>query len=445
MNPPNLSPLFKFWNSLAWPQRKHLLSQIKKIDFSLLNQQKQLLLKSPPFSSVEQTFEPFLDFAYAGNQQDQQEGKKRIREGQMGCLVLAGGQGSRLYFEDPKGMFPVSLIKHKSLFQLCAEKVLAAGKQVDRLLPIAIMTSPQNDSKIRHFFNQHAFFGLDSCQISFFTQGTLPLLDSQGCLFLETPSQIASGPNGNGYCFKDFIDSGIASNWIKQGVQYINMILIDNPLANPFDAELLGFHCRQNVDVTLKCTEKQSAAERVGVLVRQNRHCRVIEYSEISEKEQTALASDGRLKHRCANLSLFCFSMNFIQQLNSQQHSLPLHAVWKAAKYVDEQGISHLPDKPNAWKFETFIFDLLAYTNRIAALLYPREECFAPLKNFKGSDSLETVQAALQRRDRQIIHKITNLPPPMEPFELAADFYYPTPALISKWKNCPISTGYIEP
>lgn len=129
----------------------------------------------------------------------------------------------------------------------------------------------------------------------------------------------------------------------------------------------------------------------------------------------------------------------------AMQQSLPLHKAWKIAHYVNENGTEHLFNQPMAWKFETFIFDWLSYAQKIAALLYPREQCFAPLKNLTGPDSLETVQAALQQRDRTVIQSVTGLAPPSFPFELAADFYYPTPSLETKWKGQQVTTSYVTP
>jgi UDP-N-acetylglucosamine/UDP-N-acetylgalactosamine diphosphorylase len=350
-----------------------------------------------------------------------------LRSCKVGCLLLAGGQGTRLNHPGPKGTFPISPCKHKSLFQLCAEKVRAASSCAGLPLPLAIMTSPENDMETQHYFQSHAFFGLKEEQVSFFTQGTLPLLDSNGRLFLKTPYEVATGPDGNGNSFLSFAKSGLLEKWKNLEISTITVIPIDNPLADPFDAELIGSHSQRHNNITLKCTEKTDPEEKVGVIVKQDNRCKVIEYSEIPEKKKWAQRSDGKLKHCCANLSLFCFSLQFIDQMIRQNISLPLHKAWKAAHYVNHQGSS--------WKFETFIFDWLLYTDRVSALLYHRETCFAPLKNAEGTDSPETVRRALQNRDRAILQSLTGLPPPSFPFELSAEFYYPTSALKDKWKG----------
>lgn len=434
--------LFRFWSQLTQEQQNKLAHQLEHIHLDTLKKQQGLICK--PLIHPAAEFEPFEDFAFSGNRDHQLTGQQLIEQGRLGCLLLAGGQGTRLQYKGPKGTYPISIVQRKSLFQLFAEKVRAASQKAGHPLKLAIMTAPENDQETRLFFQAHGFFGLNPNQISFFTQETLPLLDEKGHLFLQTMDQVAEGSDGNGHSLLSFAQSGILAQWLKQGVAYMHVILVDNPLADPFDTELLGFHFAQEAEITLKCTEKIKPEERVGMLVRQQGRCSVVEYSEMSNHEKEARRPDGRLKHCCANLSLFCFSLSFIQRMAARQQFLPLHKAWKAVSYLDEKGIYHFPSQPNAWKFETFIFDWLMHAQKVAALIYPREHCFAPLKNAQGNDSPETVRQALQQADRRMIEAITGISAPNTPFELAADFHYPTPDLLKKWKGKTISSDYVE-
>lgn len=434
--------VFQFWPLLTEEQKLMLEMQLQQVNLELLEQEKQLVVE--PSAMQEIAFDAFEEFAFAGNSVDQERGRCLIEQGKLGCLLLAGGQGSRLQFNGPKGCYPISIIKQKTLFQLCAEKVLAASQLAGRPLLLAIMTSPENDQETQLFFRTHNYFGLSPAQVSFFVQDTLPFLNAEGHLFLKSADQLATGADGNGHTLLHFVRSGIWSQWLQQGVEYVHVILIDNPLADPFDAELLGFHERQNVEVTLKCTEKVRADEKVGVLVKQADHFQVVEYSELPEVEKQTKRPDGKLKHCCANLSLFCFSMSFMRRLADENLFLPLHKAWKATYYADEKGISCLAQQPMAWKFETFIFDWLTYTSKVAALLYSREKCFAPLKNLTGADSPEAVRAALQQADRTVIESLTGLPAPDFPFELSAEFYYPTSALRERWWGHLVSEPYVN-
>ncbi len=435
--------LFRFWLELTPEQQQAFESQLQLLDLSILERQKEAIRK--PLSPLAVSFDSFDDFSFSGNAEDHLRGQRLIEAGRVGCLVLAGGQGTRLRYSGPKGTYPISLIKQKTLFQLCAEKVVAASRLAGRPLNLAIMTSPENDAETRLFFKNQAYFGLSPSQVFFFIQSSLPLLDREGHLFLKSPEQLSMGADGNGCSLPCFVQSGIWEEWRRQGVEFLNVILVDNPLADPFDAELIGFLDRQGGEVVIKCTEKKEEKEKVGLLVKQEGRCKIVEYSEIEEKEKGARRSDGRLKHCCANLSLFCFSMSFIRQLADRPFSLPLHQAWKGGAYVDEQGETQLSSEPFCWKFETFIFDWLPLAKKVFALLYPREECFAPLKNWEGADSPEKVRAALQRRDKQILEELTGLPAPSFPFELAADFYYPSPALRKKWGGRFVTSPYVEP
>ena len=178
----------------------------------------------------------------------------------------------------------MTAVKHKSLFQLFAEKTIAASKQAGRPLSIAIMTSPQNHDATIDFFNQHHLFGLEPGQLSFFCQGMLPLLDQEGQLFLENAFSLAEGPDGNGGALHHFYHSGIYQQWQAQGIRHINFVPIDNPLADPFDAELLGCQQRCQNEITIKCTLRRDVQEKVGLLARHDGRTIVVEYSEIPEK-----------------------------------------------------------------------------------------------------------------------------------------------------------------
>lgn len=428
--------ILEHWDTLSEEQKLALSQQIKNLDTNILFQQQALLSHIKP---AQPRLDPFHQYTCEGHLEKRELGEKLLSEGAMGCLIVAGGQGSRLQLKGPKGKYPTSLIKKKSLFQIFSEKAKAASKRYNQKLPLSIMTSPLNHEETYHFFEENHFFGLDSKQISFFQQKTLPLLDSQGNLFLESPWKLAEGPNGNGRALHEFYHSGIWEQWWDRGIRHLNFIQIDNPLADPFDAELLGHHHDASSDVTIKCTDRQSPDEKVGILVNQNNKTRIVEYSEFPDDELHATNNDGNFKHLCANLSLFCFRMDFINKLAQQNSSdIPLHLAHKAVNFLNEKGETKLSEKPNAWKFETFIFDTLSSAQHVHAVVYPREHCFAPLKGLKGTHSIHAVRAALLERDRHLFASISGyLPDPDHIFELDQEFYYPTEKLISYWHNKP--------
>lgn len=442
----NQSHLLDGYGEITTEQQNRLLAQIDQINLETLKLQQQLLRSSAP--QILQDILPFPPPPSSGNQIDFAAGKEMISQGLMGCLIVAGGQGTRLHFDGPKGMFPVTPHEHKSLFQLFAEKVAAAGRRAKRTLPLAIMTSPNNHHETVAFFQSHRFFGLDPQQVSFFSQSTLPLLDKSGNLFLESKDTLAAGPDGNGLALHHFFHSGLWSTWYQQGVRALNFIVIDNPLADPFDAELLGYHQHCHNDITVKCVLRKHAREKVGVLAqlhssgngdklqveRSKKKTVIVEYSELPESLADLVQSDGLLMFSYANIS-YCFSMDFIKKTVPNSLLMPLHKAFKAASYLDNAGHTQRATKPIAWKFETFIFDLLPMTEKVGALLYPRDQCFSPLKNSEGDDSIVTVHQALQNNDRRVFSEVTGQPYNETWGDISQEFYYPTPELIKKWKE----------
>jgi UDP-N-acetylglucosamine/UDP-N-acetylgalactosamine diphosphorylase len=423
--------LIDHWQTLSLTEQENLCQQVAALDVDFFYRQRAALSQEKMACS----YKPFLNCSSAGNMNDSLLGKKRVAEGKVGLIVLAGGQGSRFRSTAPKGCVEITPVKKKSLFQFLAEKVKAAGKDVGRPLRMALMTSPLNHDETLLFFKEHAFFGLHPSQIDFFCQTLWPLLDFEGNLFLEEADRIAQGPNGNGDLFRRFMESGIWHQWEALGIEQVNIIPIDNPLADPFDYEFCGFQAREDADIAIKTGWKRNSEEKVGVVAEVDGKAAIIEYFEMSEDDKKRRNEDGRLTYGMANLGLYCVTMKWIKQLSIQH--LPLHCAKKAVKYWAKGGVK-MADKPNAWKFEEFIFDSFPFASTFAVLICPREECFAPLKNFEGEDSIEAVREALLVHDRSIFQKITGSHvPPRTQFELAPQFYYPTAELKKKWKGRP--------
>ena len=425
---------------------QEVLSQMSKVSpQDLAAQRAAIFAEEVSFGELS----TFNEFEKSGSLENKEKGAQLLAEGKVGCLIVAGGQGSRLNYVKPKGLYPVSLIKQKSLFQLFAERILAAGRLAGSPLWVAVMTSPGNHEETVQSFEENGLFGLSKEQLFFFCQEELPLLDPQGNLFLETPEKLATGPDGNASSLKHFVSSGIWDTWHKAGIAYLNYMHIDNALVDPFDAELTGYHAKnQASDLIVKCIERTNPLEKLGVLFKENEKVVVVEYSEISSSERDARKEDGSLKNACANIGLYSFTMDFVREVGlSYYDKLPFHKAWKAVKYLTPEGMTQMASKPMAWKFEKFIFDVFFYAKGIKALLCPREECFAPLKNAEGDDSLLVVQHALQKRDKQVFEKVSGVfLGQTHPFELDPAFYYPSQELLDKWKQKSLpDSSYIDP
>ncbi|MBB65435.1 MAG: hypothetical protein CMO81_10265 [Waddliaceae bacterium] len=412
-----------------YPQFSSLIKkQISNIDPVLFRQQK--LLCGENTEKIAATISPFNSYEMA-QEQSSTLGESLLKKGKLACLLVAGGQGSRLGFKGPKGKFPLTTEKNKSLFQYFAEKVLAASRQVERDLHIAIMTSEQNHEETLEFFQKHKYFGLKKEQIDFFTQKSLPLLNTEKQLFLSAPGQIAMGAAGNGTALYDLTQAGITQRWKNLGIEYVHFIQVDNPLSDPFDAKLLSFHVSKELDISVKCALRKDPEESVGILVEKDNRVAVVEYSEIDERERKLCDGKGQLIHRCANLSQFCFNLDFILKVAGQGlATMPLHIASKTSLSWEKESNEK---KIAVWKSEYFIFDVMAYSSKVAALLYSRKDCFAPLKNASGRDSIEEVRNALLQSDRKAYEALSGCSAPSRVFELALDFYYPSPKMAAYW------------
>lgn len=316
---------------------------------------------------------PFSEFDRAGSKSDYTLGKTLIAEGKVACVILAGGQGSRMKLKIPKGMVTLPSDPSKTLFHVFCEKVQKASAQAGRSLHLAIMTSPLNDQQTKEYFDSVAFFGLPRSHCHFFEQGMLPLLDLSDRWILEAPGKVLAGPNGNGYVLHRLYESGLFKKWQADGVEYVSVIVVDNPLADPFDPELIGYHARTQNEVVMKAVMKANAEEKMGVIVRCQGKARVVEYSEMKPSDSIMRDEKGELLFALGNTSLFSFRMDFIRRIAENSSCvLPWHIAQKEA-YTPQGAVS-------VKKYEAFIFDVLNYANSVGVLLYPRQEIFAPLK-----------------------------------------------------------------
>ena len=302
-------------------------------------------------------FEPMLSCANAAEHPARPHSKKSA------ALILAGGQGSRLGINGPKGCFP---ILGKSLFQRLCEKI------TDK--PAAIMTSRLNHNETIVFFREHLSFGHPL--VLFFSQDTLPLLNEKGRWFWETPGHIAEGADGNGSVFTAFEQSGLLQRFIDQGIETVHIVPVDNPLADPFDPVFSSFHAALKADLSIKCIRLESPNEPTGRLVYSKNRLAIAEFAELSDAQ--------REQNLFANTGLLAIDISLMSLLAKQ--TFPLHWAWRKT-----------PSGKLAWKGERFIVDALLYAQNAQAICYPREACFAPLKE---KSSLAEIERLLIERER---------------------------------------------
>jgi UDP-N-acetylglucosamine/UDP-N-acetylgalactosamine diphosphorylase len=323
-------------------------------------------------------------------------GENALRRGEAAALVVAGGQGTRLGFEKPKGMYPVGPISGASLFQIHAEKVLALARRYGKDIPLLVMTSIATDGETRAFFEENRYFGLSARSVIFFQQGTMPAVCARSHrLLLESPGRLFLSPNGHGGTLTALAECGILDQLRDRGVKHVFYFQVDNPLVRICDPGFLGRHIARGSEASSKVVFKETPEEKVGVFAVVNGRCGMIEYSDLPGELAGARSADGSLQFRAGNPAIHLFSLDFLARVTGSG-GLPFHVARKAVPHFDpETGETIDPaTEANALKFERFIFDALPLAERWLAVETQREEEFAPLKNAAGPDSPEAVQRA---------------------------------------------------
>ncbi len=330
-------------------------------------------------------------------------GEAALRTGDVAVLLVAGGQGTRLGFNRPKGMYPVGPISGASLFQLHAEKVLALSRRYGNAVPFLVMTSRATHTETVAFFKANIFFGLLPSQVHFFQQGEMPAVDmATGQLLLEAPGQIALSPNGHGGTLTALATTGLLARLKAHGVQHVFYFQVDNALVNIADPVFVGRHIETNSEASSKVVLKTRPDEKVGLLAMVENRCGIIEYSDLPAAMNTARDADGLLTYRAGNPAIHYFSVPFLERVTSGAERLNYHVARKKVPYYDAAtGNVITPTSENAFKFELFIFDALPLAERWLVMETQREDEFAPLKNASGADSLATVQELMLARDKR--------------------------------------------
>jgi UDP-N-acetylglucosamine/UDP-N-acetylgalactosamine diphosphorylase len=327
-------------------------------------------------------------------------GEDALRRGEVAALVVAGGQGSRLGFDKPKGMYPVGPVSGASLFQVHAEKVLALSRKYGKPIPLLVMTSPATHADTEAFFREHRFFGLPAEQVTFFQQGSMPALDlATGKLLLEKPGSLFLGPNGHGGTLTALADSGLLADLKARGVRHVFYFQVDNPLVNVADPAFVGRHIETDSEASSKVVFKERPEEKVGIYALVDGRCGIIEYSDLPPEMAAEREPSGELRFRAGSPAIHVFSVPFLERVTTGAGRLAYHVARKKVPFYDPAtGESVTPEKENALKFEMFVFDALPMAERWLAVSVHREDEFAPLKNATGADSPEAVRKAISDR-----------------------------------------------
>lgn len=402
----NQSHLLKFYDQISEREKKALFCEIEELDLEKIPEWVENYIKREDFIKVPSDFEPAPYFpAKAKNSEQQAEydkakaaGEELIRAGKVGAFVVAGGQGTRLGFGGPKGNFPTSPIKNKTLFQLFAENILAANKRYSTNIPWYIMTSPLNHNDTIETLKSNHFYGLSENDVFIFQQGTMPNFDFEGRIFLSSKSSIAKSPDGHGGSLKALYKSGAVADMQRRGIEELSYFQVDNPLINIVDPVFIGLHTRAKAQMSSKALIKACAKEKVGNFCIVEGKISVIEYSDLPDEQAEKRNPDGSLAFELGSIAIHIISRNFIEELNCNGFALPFHRAIKKIPHIDEEGNKIIPEDVCGIKLETFVFDALPIAERSIIFETLREEEFAPVKNAQGVDSPEVTRRMMSAR-----------------------------------------------
>lgn len=389
----NQEHIIKAYDRADEKTKEILMEQIKRIDFKQVADLFKKTKEETNFS--DDVIDPI---EYVDKEKISEEeynkylslGEEAIKAGKYSVVTMAGGQGTRLGHTGPKGTYDIGLDSHKSIFEILIDSIKDDCKKYNVTIPWYIMTGKENNDDTIKFFEDNNYFGYDKSYIKFFQQGKLPMCDESGKILINEKGIIKEAADGHGGIFQSMKKNGIVDDMKARGIEWAFIGPVDNVLVKMVDPVLLGVMINNKVLAGGKSTVKANASEKVGVFCKRNGKPGVIEYTEISKEMAERVNEKGELVFAESHLNCNMFNVKTIEEV--AEKNLPYHIAHKKASYIDENGNLIVPEKPNAYKFESFIFDAFDMLDDMAILRVKREEEFAPVKNAEGTDSPETAR-----------------------------------------------------
>ncbi len=392
--------LLQFWADLSDGERERLAAQAASLDLPLIDRlvKTWVIAKPEPqhFTRIEPVdVLPVPSPDQPGARDAQAAGEAALRAGRVGLVLVAGGQGTRLGFHGPKGTFPIGPVTGRTLFQYHADRILYAQRKYGCVLPWYIMVGDTNEAATRAYFEVNNYLELDKRNVFFFTQGMMPSVNESGRIFLESPGSIAMNPNGHGGCIPALADMGIIADARTRGIDTLSYFQVDNWAINLADPHFIGYHVLNHGEFSSKAKRKTAPREATGVFCLCDGRVRVLEYTEI-DIYPALLDTDakGNLLHFAGNAAAHVLSVDFIDRVYANYGEFPWHCSHKKIAHINGRGERIQPEKPNGFKFETFVFDALVYAQgRPITLEIDRVAEFALAKQMAGPGGVDEARA----------------------------------------------------
>ncbi|MEO0794611.1 MAG: UDPGP type 1 family protein [Verrucomicrobiota bacterium] len=443
--------VFQYWDELDDAGKEKLLALAEQIDLGEVQRLNEELVLGGEAHGVDLSDlhpAPYIPRPEHGGDPQRWHsarcvGEEALRAGRVAAFTVAGGQGTRLGFNGPKGTFPVSPIRRATLFQVFAERILANRRRYESNIPWFLMTSHLNHEATVSFFKENDFFGLGEDTVHFFQQGLMPAVDLEGKILLQDKDQIAMSPDGHGGSLRALVRSGSTEIMKDAGIDVISYFQVDNPLVRGIDPALIGFHIQAGSEMSSKMLPKAYPGEKVGHFCTQRDKTIVVEYSDMPDELCEETTSSGELRFIAGSIAIHTLDRAFVERMGGENPdtALPFHRADKKVATLDANGVPFKPDTPNGVKFEMFVFDALPFAQHPVIIATTREDEFAPVKNAEGVDSPQTckeAQLAEFTRWAQAagveIASDENGQPPFE-FEITPKFADTQEAFVSRWMS----------
>lgn len=382
--------LLNFFDELSSEEQENFSKQLDSLDMSVLNQ-KTVKEERGNFAPIDAV--SISEIAVARNRFEK-IGIEAIRNGKVGAVLLAGGQGSRLGFEKPKGMFNIGINKTLYIFECLINNLLEVVKKADTWIPLFIMTSRQNDKETKQFFEDNNYFGYSRDNVEFFWQEQLPTVDTDGKLMLSSKGEVSAAPNGNGGWYSSMRKAGVIEKLCSADIEWLNVFAVDNVLQKMVDPCFIGAIIDSGKTSGAKVVSKAAPEERVGVMCLEDGKPSIVEYYEMTDEMLNQRNADGSLAYAYGVILNYVFRTDCLDRVLG--YKMPLHQAFKKISYIDENGENVNPEEPNAYKYETLVLDMVKMQDSCLVYEVDRKKEFAPVKNKTGVDSIDTARELLR-------------------------------------------------